>query len=156
MTNQVLHYWADGRFAHSKSQQSVFSCFAPVPFWLKAFSVPKRTTSENSTDLKRKDGLLTVYNRPLKIDFYHCNRVFKGVKMPLKCNQCGIYYGYSKYGNPTSGWNLYDSPRIAIEASDVCFVQHRIMEWQVSLVQVCFSCLTVTDYFSIFMYFNPC
>ncbi|KAM7429008.1 hypothetical protein ABFA07_020081 [Porites harrisoni] len=27
----------------------------------------------------------------------------------------------------------YDSPRIAIEASDVCFVQRRLMEWQVSL-----------------------
>ena len=39
----------------------------------------------------------------------------------------------SQYGNPTSGWHLYDSPRIAIEASDVCFVQRRLMEWQVSL-----------------------
>ena len=51
----------------------------------------------------------------------------------LKCNRCGNYYRYSKYRNPSSRWNLYDSPRIAIEGSDVRFVQHRLMEWQVSL-----------------------
>ena len=33
----------------------------------------------------------------------------------------------------TLGRNLYDSPQIAIESSDVCFVQRGLMEWQVSL-----------------------
>ena len=66
---------------------------------------------------------VAVYNRSVKIDFYHCNGALKGVKMCLKCNWCGIYYGYSKYDNSTLGWNLYDSLQIAIESSDVCFVQ---------------------------------
>ena len=43
-----------------KNRKSVFSRLARVPFWLKAFSVPKRTMAENSTDLKRKDRLLAV------------------------------------------------------------------------------------------------
>ena len=69
----------------------------------------------------------------------------------LKCNRCGIYYGYSKYRNPSSWWNLYDSPRIAIEGSDVRFVQRRVTEIA-SLLGVCFSRLTVTDYFSIYAF----
>ena len=69
----------------------------------------------------------------------------------LKCNRCGIYYEYSKYRNPSSRWNLYDSPRIAIEGSDVRFVQHRVTE-MASLLGVCFSRLTVTDYFSIYAF----
>ena len=42
---------------------------APVPFWLKAFFVPKRTMSENSTDVKRKDELLAVYKLGFSSEF---------------------------------------------------------------------------------------
>ena len=105
---------------------SKFPCFDDLDHPPHVFSPP-------CDRCLRCQSQLQSYNRPVKIDFYHCNGAFKGVKVSLKCNRCGIYYGYSKYGNPTSGWHFYDSPRIAIEASDVCLVQRRLMEWQVSL-----------------------
>ena len=110
----------------SVQKLSKFPCFDDLDHPPHVFSPP-------CDRCLRCQSQLQSYNRPVKIDFYHCNGAFKGDKVSLKCNRCGIYYGYSKYGNPTSGWHLYDSPRIAIEASDVCFVQRRLMEWQVSL-----------------------
>lgn len=48
----------EGSFTPKESAVRIFS---PVPFWPKAFSVPNACTiSENSTDLKKKDGLLAV------------------------------------------------------------------------------------------------
>jgi len=76
---------------------------------------------------------LVGYNSPVKVDYYHLHGSSKGVKISLKCSGCGIFYGYTKYGNPASGWNLYDLPRTAVEASDVCFVQRSLLNWQISL-----------------------
>lgn len=76
---------------------------------------------------------LASYNNPVLVAYHHLNGASKGVKVSLKCNRCGIYYGYSKYGNPGSGWNLYDAPRPAVEATDVCFVQRLLLGWHVSL-----------------------
>ena len=76
---------------------------------------------------------LASYNNLVRVAYHHLNGASKGVKVSLKCNRCGIYYGYSKYGNPSSGWNLYDAARIAVEATDVCFVQRLLLDWHVSL-----------------------
>ena len=70
----------------------------------------------------RCQSQLASYNSPVRVEFYHVNGASKSVKVSLKCNRCGIYYGYSKYGNPTSGWNLYESPRVAVEARPLMFV----------------------------------
>ena len=43
---------------------------------------------------------LASYNNPVPVVYHHVNGASKGVKVSLKCNRCGIYYGYSKYGNP--------------------------------------------------------
>ena len=39
----------------------------------------------------RCQSQLQSYNRPVKIDFHHCNGASKGVKVSLKCSRCGIY-----------------------------------------------------------------
>ena len=44
--------------------------------------------------------------------------------------------GYSKHGNPCSGWNLYNAPRITVKATGVCFVRRCLLEWHVSFAQV--------------------
>ena len=50
---------------------------------------------------------LASYNNPVRVAYHHLNGASKGLKVSLKCNRCRIFYGYSKYGNPVSGWNLY-------------------------------------------------
>ena len=47
--------------------------------------------------------------------------------------RCNVYFGYSKYGNPNSGWKLYPEARMAVEVSDICFVERALLKWQVSL-----------------------
>lgn len=90
------------------------------------FSPPCGTCLSCHNDLVR-------HNNPVMVDFYHLRGHTKAVKVSLKCNRCGISYGYSKYGNRGSGWNLYPMPRDAVEASDVCFVQRSLLRWQISL-----------------------
>ena len=76
---------------------------------------------------------LVRYNNPMEVDYHHLNGSNKGVKCSLKCSRCDIFYGYTKYGNPVSGWNLYSAPRPAVEASNVCFVQRTLLKFQISL-----------------------
>ena len=63
---------------------------------------------------------LLSYNNSVRVAYHNLNGVSKGVKVSLTCNWCCIYYGYSKYGNPSSGWNLYDAIRITVEATVLC------------------------------------
>ena len=72
---------------------------------------------------------LVRYKNPVEVDYYHLNGSNKGVQCSLKCRRCDIFYGYTKYGNPVSGWNLYSAPRPAVEASDVCFVQWTLLKF---------------------------
>ena len=82
------------------------------------------------------------YNEPVVVDYFHLLGKSKGIKVSLKCNRCDVFYGYSKYGNPNSGWKLYHTARDAVEASDVCFVERTPSE--------------VADFFSVswFYIFN--
>ena len=40
-----------------------------------------------------------VVQLPFKIDYFNIEGKFPAVKVSLRCNHCGIFYGYSKYGN---------------------------------------------------------
>ena len=79
------------------------------------------------------NAVLVPHNRPVKVDFFGIRGPSEGIKVSLKCNHCGFFYSYSKYGNPQAGWSLYETPRVAIEASDVCFVELSLLRWQISL-----------------------
>ena len=76
---------------------------------------------------------LVKYNEPVVVDYFHLLGKSKGVKVSLKCNRCDVFYGYTKYGNPNSGWKLYPAAREAVEASDICFVERTLLKWQTSL-----------------------
>ena len=76
---------------------------------------------------------LVKYNEPVAVDYFHHLGKSKRVKVSLKCNRCGVFYGYTKYGNPNSGWKLYHAARDAVEASDICFVERTLLKWQTSL-----------------------
>lgn len=80
---------------------------------------------------------LVKYNEPVVVDYFHLLGKSKGIKVSLKCNRCDVFYGYSKYGNPNSGWKLYHTARDAVEASDVCFVERTLLKWQTSLACHC-------------------
>jgi hypothetical protein len=79
------------------------------------------------------DSILVRYNDPLKVKYHHHYGTSKGFKVSLKCNRCKTFYGYSKYGNPESGWTLYPERRPTVEATDVCFVERSLLKWQISL-----------------------
>ncbi len=79
------------------------------------------------------DSALVSYNTPVRVLYHQRNGTSKAIKVSLKCNRCKLFYGYSKYGNPESGWKLYPEARTAVEATDVCFVERPLLKWQVSL-----------------------
>ncbi|XP_078376881.1 uncharacterized protein LOC144660166 [Oculina patagonica] len=76
---------------------------------------------------------LVTHNRPVKVEFFGVSGPREGYKVSLKCNHCGVFYGYSKFGNPSAGWSYYNSPRFAVESSDVCLVERSLLRWQISL-----------------------
>ena len=76
---------------------------------------------------------LVGHNDPIKVQYHHHYGTSEGIKVSLKCSRCKKLYGYSKYGNPESCWNLYPEARTAVEASDVCFVERSLLKWQISL-----------------------
>ena len=55
------------------------------------------------------------------------------VKVSLKCNRCNTFYGYSRFGRLQQGWNLYPNSREMVEATDVCFVDRILLQWQIFL-----------------------
>lgn len=102
---------------------TLFQCVASLP------DFPNTTATESDAfhvfsppcdRCVRCQSHLVRYNNPVEVDYHHLTGSSKGIKCSLKCSQCDIFYGYTKYGNPVSGWNLYSAPRPAVEASDVC------------------------------------
>ena len=81
---------------------------------------------------------LVAYNSPVKLDYFNSHESFWVVKVSLKCNRCGLFYGYSKHGNPEVGWSFYPQERSAIEVSDVCFMERSLLKWQISFAHVNF------------------
>ncbi|KAL9950743.1 hypothetical protein ACROYT_G043297 [Oculina patagonica] len=91
---------------------------------------------------------LVRYNNPVEVEYHHLNGSAKGIKCSLKCTRCDFLYGYSKYGNPVAGWNLYSDRRPAVEASDVCFVQRILLKFQISLA--CHSWVSFSGFSTAF------
>ncbi|XP_046862207.1 uncharacterized protein LOC124455592 [Xenia sp. Carnegie-2017] len=76
---------------------------------------------------------LVSYNKPVKVQVHDLSGTTDGVKVSLRCNRCNLLYGYSKYGNGKDGWMLYPEQRKMIKATDVCFVDSTLLQWQLSL-----------------------
>ena len=80
---------------------------------------------------------------PLLSVHHECSVVVHGfsgakqaTKISTRCQACRVIYNYTNYGNASSGWKLYASPRDYVEASDLCFVERRMYELQCSLAYV--------------------
>ena len=62
----------------------------------------------------------------------------KGVKsvskVTLRCQQCGLLYGYSQFGNKHEvGFRFYPQIQLMVEATDTVFVERRMLELHCSL-----------------------
>ena len=126
-------------FAHMWVKMTLTHCSSVLPVYR---TFPNTTATESDEfhvfsppcdRCVRCQSHLVRYNNPVEVDYHHMNGSSKGIKCSLKCSRCDIFYGYTKYGNPVSGWNLYSAPRPAVEASDVCFVQRTLLKFQISL-----------------------
>lgn len=71
---------------------------------------------------------LVSHNTPVEAEYFKVTGRSVAAKASLKCTRCGIFYGYSKYGNPRMGWHLYGEERSAVEVSDVCFVDKSLLK----------------------------
>ena len=76
---------------------------------------------------------LVWYNKPVKVKVHGLSGTSGGVKVPLKCNRCNTFYGYSRFGSLQQGWNLYPNSREMVEVTDACFVDRILLQWQISL-----------------------
>ena len=77
---------------------------------------------------------LVRYDKPVKVKVHGLSGTSDGVKVSLKCNRCNTFYGYSRFaGSLQQGWNLYPNSREMVEATDVCFVDRILLQWQISL-----------------------
>lgn len=56
-----------------------------------------------------------------------------GLKFCLRCDRCKISYNYDRYGDKKKGWSLYEDQRPLVEASDVCFVERKLLDFQCAL-----------------------
>ena len=56
-----------------------------------------------------------------------------------------------KYGNRSRGWRLYDEMRPLVEATDICFVDPKLLEWQCALAWVFYfdRCFYVNLFWSL-------
>lgn len=89
--------------------------------------------------------ILTSHNKPCDVVVYTSCRKTAGLKFFLRCEYCKINYNYDCYGNKSAGWCLYQTSRPYVEATDVCFVDCSLLEFQCALAKAqCFlanSCL---------------
>ena len=76
---------------------------------------------------------LTGHNKPCEVSVYGLRGKAVGLKICLRCDRCKITYNYDRYGNKTRGWSLYEGMRSFVEASDVCYVERKLLELQCSL-----------------------
>jgi hypothetical protein len=78
-------------------------------------------------------GLLTQHNKPCEASVHSLRGKAVGLKFSLRCEKCKLNFNYDRYGNTTKGWKLYEEARPLVEATDVCFVDRRLMEFQLAL-----------------------
>ena len=76
---------------------------------------------------------LVLNNKPCDVRFFSGLGPSKKLKVCLKCWKCCTTYNFCQFGNCKEGFRFYDTPRDAIEASDVTIVDRDLFELQCSL-----------------------
>ena len=71
-------------------------------------------------------GLLSLCDSPTTVTIFTLEDIVPALKIILKCQRCDIRYGYAFYGNITSGYRLYDSPRDYVEASTSTYFHRKL------------------------------
>ncbi|XP_068759139.1 uncharacterized protein [Montipora capricornis] len=77
--------------------------------------------------------MLLSHNKPCNVAVYTLCGKRTGLKFSLRCEHCQFNYNYDRYGNKSVGWCLYQNSRPLVEATDVCFVDRNLLEFQCAL-----------------------
>ena len=77
--------------------------------------------------------LLSQHNKPCDVTIHSVRGKTAGLKFSLRCTQCDVNYNYDQYGNTTKGWSLYEERRPLVEASDICFIDRKLLSFQCAL-----------------------
>ena len=65
-------------------------------------------------------------NEPCYITMYTMSGPIPLKKVELRCRQCNLFYGITKYGSRDSGYSFYSAVGVA-EASDTCYIDRLVM-----------------------------
>lgn len=76
---------------------------------------------------------LSEHNKTCDVTVYGLLGKVSGLKFSLRCDRCKLNYNYDRYGDRARGWRLYEAQRPLVEASDVCFVDRKLLEFQCAL-----------------------
>ena len=69
--------------------------------------------------------VLTEHNRPIDVFIHRVCGQSKGLKFCLRCDD--------RHGNKSKGWSLYPESSPFVEATDVCFMEWKLVEFQRAL-----------------------
>ena len=76
---------------------------------------------------------LALHNKACDVVVHTLSGKRNGLKFSLRCEHCHTNYNYDRYGDKTKGWSLYLESRPFVEASDVCFVDRKLLDFQCAL-----------------------
>ena len=76
---------------------------------------------------------LALHNKPCDVTIHGLRGKAAGLKFTLRCENCRTNYIYDRYGDRAKGWSLYPEPRPFVEASDVCFIERKLLDFQCAL-----------------------
>ena len=76
---------------------------------------------------------LALHNKACDVVVHTLSGKRNGLKLSLRCEHCHTNYNYDRYGDKTKGWSLYPESRPFVEASDVCFVDRKLLDFQCAL-----------------------
>lgn len=76
---------------------------------------------------------LALHDKPCNVAVHGLRGKAAGVKFTLRCENCRTNYIYDRYGDRTKGWSLYHEARPVVEASDVCFIERKLLDFQCAL-----------------------
>lgn len=79
------------------------------------------------------DSRLVSYHQ-CSVMLYSLNGVKMVPKVTLRCKQCKLFFGYSKFGNKEHlGFRFYSDMQPYVEVSDTILVERNLLEFQCSL-----------------------
>lgn len=76
---------------------------------------------------------LSQHNKSCNVTVHTARGKISGLKFSLRCMKCDLNYNYDRYGNTTKGWSLYEERRPLVEASDICFIDRKLLFFQCAL-----------------------